>query len=198
MNDRIARVLGALGFLLSIFTFYFAFWRPPCLQIGIGPQIFIAAKPRVGVLTTLVNDGAHEVIITSGKLQLDNSRFTLPLTISALQSESWEYDIEGNHQNPTSVRYSFFTPFAIKPHDQASASLWFVSIDGFPLNAGKHTAVMVLEEANGQSISLQFEIELKQPDLTALYEKKKGKEQAGIEYPVNIISQTTTNTCPLF
>jgi hypothetical protein len=57
---------------------------------------------------------------------------------------------------------------------------------------------MVLEEANGQSISVPFEIELRQPDLTALYEKKKSKEEAGIEYPVNIISQTTTNACPLF
>jgi hypothetical protein len=57
---------------------------------------------------------------------------------------------------------------------------------------------MILEEASGQSISVQFEIELSQPDLAALYEKKKGKEEAGIEYPMNIISQTTTNACPLF
>jgi hypothetical protein len=92
MSDRTARGLAALSLVVSAITFYFAYWRPACLRVGIGPQIFIAAKPRIGVLTTLVNDGAHEVIITSGKLQLDNSRFTVSLTTSALQSESWEYD----------------------------------------------------------------------------------------------------------
>lgn len=198
MSDRIARGLAVFSLIVSVITFYFAYWRPACLRVGIGPQIFVAAKPRIGVLATLVNDGAHEVIVTTGRLQLDNSQFTLPLTTSALQSESWEYDTEGNQQKSISVRYSFFTPFAVKSHDQASASLWFVATDSFLLSAGKHIAVMVLEEANGQSISVQFEIELRQSDVTALYVKKNDKEQAGIEYPINIISQTPANACPLF
>ena len=196
--DWIARVLGIAGLAISLLTFYFSSWRPACIRIGLGPQIFVASKPRIGVLTTVVNEGAHEVVITSGELEIDNSQFTLPLTSTALQSESWEYDTEGNRQKQTSIRYSFFTPFAVKPHDEASASLWFVATDTFQLTPGRHVASVVLRNANHGSVSLQFEIELKQSDLTALYPKKNGKEQAGVEYPIDIVSQMQKSSCPLF
>src|SRR6266849_4403188 len=95
-KDRTARIVGTVGVFISVLTFYFVVWRPACVHVGLGPQVFISSKPRIGVLMTLTNDGAHEIIITSGELNLDSSQFTIPLTTTALQNESWEYDREGN------------------------------------------------------------------------------------------------------
>jgi hypothetical protein len=197
-QDRVARVIGVAGFLLSLATLYFAVIRPPCLKVGLGPEIYIASKPRVGILATLVNEGAQETVITSGELKLDNSQSALQLTETALQSNSWEYDADGNFQNRGSVRFSDFAPFAIKPHDQSSASFWFIARDSFPLSAGRHTAEMVLTDVDQKHVTMEFEIELSTSDVKALYDKKKGKEQAGIEYPIKIISQRQKTSCPLF
>ncbi|HEV3374557.1 MAG TPA: hypothetical protein VG051_02575 [Candidatus Acidoferrum sp.] len=192
------RLFAFAGFLVSLVTFYFALWKPACVRIGLGPQAFIASKPRVGVLATLANDGANGIIITSGELTLDDAGLKLPLTTIAIQSESWEYDDEGNQQKVSPFRYSFFTPFAIKPHDETSTVMWFVAPKSFPLGAGKHKAMMVIEDSKQHRISAMFEIELGQSDVEALYEKKKGKEQAGIEYPITIIPQQGGEYCPLF
>lgn len=103
LKDRLARtmaiaglVVAIAGLFISMVTFYFSFWKPPCLRVSLGPQVYIASKPRVGVLATLVNAGASEIIIASGELKLDEGQFTLPLTTTAIQTESWEYDDEGN------------------------------------------------------------------------------------------------------
>ncbi len=197
-RDQVARITGILGVVLALVTFYFAVGQPACLKVGLGPQISIASKPRVGILATLVNEGARQTIITSGELKLDNAPFALPLTATALQSDSWEYDDQGNFKNRNPVRFSLFTPFAIKPHDQASASFWFIAHDSFPLVPGRHTAEIVLTDMNQKGVAIKFETELQQSDLNALYEKKQGKEQAGIEYPVRIISQTQETGCSIF
>ena len=196
--DRVARLIGLAGFLLALATLYFAVLRPPCLKVGLGPEIYIASKPRLGVLTTLVNEGARETVITSGELKLDNSQSPLPLTETALQSNSWEYDAEGNFQNRGSVRFSDFAPFAIKPNDQVSASFWFVARDSFPLSAGRHTAEMVLTDVDQKHVTIVFDMELSESDVKALYDKKKGKEQAGIEYPIKVISQKQKTSCQIF
>src|ERR1700737_3950541 len=158
--DWVARTLGIAGLAAALLTLYFNVWRPACIRIGLGPQIFVASKPRIGLLVTLTNEGAHEIVITSGELALDNSQFKLPLTSTALQSESWEYDLEGNKQKRTAVRYSFFTPFAVKPRDQIATGLWFVATNTFQLSPGRHTATMILKDASQRSVSLQFEIDL--------------------------------------
>jgi hypothetical protein len=197
-KDWVARGTGIAGFLLALATLYFAVAKPACLKVGLGPKVYIAAKPRVGILATVVNEGAREAIITSGELSWDNPQFTLPLTEMSLQPESWEYDDEGNFQKRSSIRFSPFMPFAIKPNDQVSVSLWMVAHDAFPLSAGRHTAKMVLTDVEQKSVEIEFQIELLQSDINALYEKKKGKEQEGIEYPINVVSQRQKTGCSIF
>jgi hypothetical protein len=55
-----------------------------------------------------------------------------------------------------------------------------------------------IEDSKHHRIPVGFEIEFEQLDVTALYEKNKGREQAGIEYPLPIISQKGGEYCPLF
>jgi hypothetical protein len=86
----------------------------------------------------------------------------------------------------------------LKAHDQTSASFWFVAVKSFPLTAGRHKAAIVIEDSKQHRISVAFEIELEQSTIEALYEKKKGKEQAGIEYPLTVVSQQAGEYCPLF
>jgi hypothetical protein len=197
-KDWLARWTGIAGFVLALATLYFAVLRPACLKVGLGPKVYIASKPRIGILATVVNEGAREAIITSGELRLDNSQFTLPLTEISLQPESWEYDAEGNFQKRSSIRFSPFMPFAIKPNDQASVSLWFVAHDAFPLSPGRHIAEMVLTDVQQKRVQIEFQMELLQSDLNALYEKKNGTKQEGIEYSIKVVSQTQKTGCSIF
>ncbi|MGH9498168.1 MAG: hypothetical protein ACRD3L_03420 [Terriglobales bacterium] len=198
--DKIARWLGFAGLVISVAlwlcTFYFSSIRPECVKIGLAPQIFIASKPRFGILATFVNEGIRQAVVISGELRLDNRQPTLPLSETAVQSEGWEYDVEGNRTKVSNIRFEFFTPFAIKPHDQVSFSLWFVAQKAFKLGPGHHKVEIVLNVADGQSIGTEFDVDLTQV-LDTLYGDKESKEQPGIEYPIDILSQRQTTSCPL-
>jgi len=202
-KDKFARALATLGFVVSLvglcvsgFTLYWTSLRPACLRVAVGPKIFLALKPRIGVLVTLTNEGARQIVVTSGQLQIAES--ILKLTTTASESETWEYSPEGD-QKTRSVRYAYFTPFAVKAHDQATASLWFVAGQFVRLQPGRYPIKIVLNDADNQEpAELHIEIELSQTDIDLLYRKGEKGELPGVEFPIEVKSQSQINRCTSF
>ena len=95
--------------------FYVLSIKPACIKVGLAPQVFVASKPRFGILATFVNEGARQTVVTSGELKLDNPQSTLPLSETAAQEESWEYDAEGNWAKDNNRRFAYFSPIGSNP-----------------------------------------------------------------------------------
>lgn len=186
--DWPARIVSVLSLIVAATTLYCSTLRAPDVRVSVGQHVLVNQKPRIGVLCSFTNEGAHQAVITSATLKWDYPSVTLPLQMTSTTLEQWEFDDQGNIKEVVPARYTpLVAPIAIKGRDQAGAFFWFTSIDrAFEYTSGKHSAILTIYSGAEKLAENQFEITLKDSDIENL---KNQKNSPTAEYRIEVLSQ---------
>jgi hypothetical protein len=103
--------------------------------------------PRIGVISSFVNGGARQTIITNAVLDLESPKVTLPLAWAGESFGGWE-ESEGVFK-PFAAKYNLAAPIPVKGHDTAAAIFWFVPTASFELTPGRHEFVLSVTSQDG-------------------------------------------------
>ncbi len=187
-NNEQKTILSVVSILLSlcalVFTLYFQFLLGPKLQIAIGQDIFLNAKPRIGVLCGIYNSGARAGTIVRGSLKVDGTEMHLGLT--SPQFESWTITSKGNRETAEKMTYSYFRPVVVEPRTSRAVTLWFIRAAGDSFFArGEHTCELSLYDGvRSDPVArkiFRFQLEPQQVANIERYD--------AAEFPVRILSQ---------
>lgn len=147
--------------------------KKPTLTIALGRDVFLAAKPYVGVMVSVNNSGAQTGVVARGSMLFD--AHTLELVMMSPQTESWTY---GPKRDEIPMRFSYFAPIMIGKAASISSVLWFQRDMGSTrlFTAGRHVLELRLySDVGAESVAeKRFEISLTDHDVAFLY--RKGNE----------------------
>jgi len=144
-TDKWARAIAVLSLLVSCGTLFFSTFEPASIRVGVGRHMLVTGRPRIGVLCTLVNNGARSAIMQSGTLQWDNPAAEFQLTMVSTKLEEWTYDESGQQKDTSPTTFTLVSPIAIKGRDQATAILWFTANTSFVYSPGEHKLLLKLD-----------------------------------------------------
>lgn len=130
--DIIAIVISLSALLV---TLHFQYWKGASLTIGIGQDVLINSRPRIGLICSFYNSGARAATIIKGDLMWDGkTEFALEMT--SPQFETWQYvpevvEADGKKEHRARVakgeetNFSYFPPVVVKPREYQSVVVWF-------------------------------------------------------------------------
>jgi hypothetical protein len=120
--DWIALGVSVIALGLAGASFYYSEFRGPDISVAVGHDVLITKTtglgPRIGVICSLVNEGARQTIITNATLDVDSPSVTLPLAMVGESFGGWEES--GGVFKPSATRYNLAAPIPVKGHDKAA------------------------------------------------------------------------------
>ena len=79
--DKVIKILAILGFLITFYTLYCNFLKPPKLELKIGKRVLLIwhdnvwkSAPMIDAYCTIINDGARPIIIDKICVELNKDK----------------------------------------------------------------------------------------------------------------------------
>jgi hypothetical protein len=156
------------------------------LSIGIADQAFLNAKPRIGLLSNLQNDGATAGTFISGELIWDST--PLKLVMTSPQLETWSYSTKGQMNGTGPTTFTFVAPVRIQSHGSAAVTLWFTRTENLAdrlFTYGDHTLEVRLYDGiqNAPVVRRDFKTRLETKQVSDIY--SSGNETAEFTVPLS-------------
>ena len=172
--EKISNGLAALALVVSSIAFYFTSCQPADLRIGLSESILLNAKPRIGLLASVQNDGARAGGFVSGALMWDSIQ--LDLVMVSPKIETWTYPAGGVRKNVEETQFTFVAPVHIQPHTSEPAMLWFTRTESAAdrlFTSGTHSLqVRLLDGVGKEPVARRnFQCALRSDDIANIYAK---------------------------
>jgi hypothetical protein len=182
--DWLALLVSTLALALAAGSFIYTEFRGPEIYLAIGHDVLVTKTnnlgPRIGVICSLVNEGARQTIITDAALDIDSPKITLPLAMVGESFGGWEES--GGVFKATPAKYNLAAPIPVRGHDKAAAIFWFVPVTSFEFTAGRHEFTLSATSQDG-SWKRHFALDITPTDITNM-----GKTPYA-DHPISVVNQ---------
>jgi hypothetical protein len=183
--EKASNSIALIAFVVSSFSLYYTSCEGPRLRIGIAQQAFLNAKPRIGLLTNVQNDGAKAGTFISGRLLWDSIDLRMVMTSPHL--DSWTYTDKGTMKEVDKTTFTFIYPVQIQGHSSQAATLWFSRDEGQGdrlFTSGEHVLEVRLYDGvtNEPIVIRRFGLKLEPQQIADIY--GRGSETTEFAIPL--------------
>lgn len=185
--EKSSNLIALAAFLASGLSLYYTSCEGPKLRIGIAQQAFLNAKPRIGLLANIQNDGAKAGTFIGGELLWDS--VTLRLVMTSPRLDSWTYTDKGKMKEVEKTTFTFVFPAQIQGHSSQPAALWFSREEGANdrlFTSGKHLLEVRLFDGvqTEPVVKRSFSCSLEAKDVANVY--SPGSETSEFTVPLTL------------
>jgi hypothetical protein len=173
-DDRTGHVLDVLSLITAgaalLLTLHFQYWQAASLQLAIGQQVFLNARPRIGLQCSIFNAGARAGTIVSGTATLDDEPFQLVMTSDKI--ETWVITAQGKRKDVAETEMTYFPSIVVAPRGSYAGMLWFVSTKTPPVTFGRKVYTLTVKLFDGlrvdPDVTETISLRLSQEDVDAI------------------------------
>ena len=172
--EKTSNSIATVAFVVAAFSMHDTSCEGPTLRIGVAQQAFLNAKPRIGLVTNVQNDGAKAGTFISGSLSWDS--VVLRMVMTSPRLDSWTYTDKGMMKEAEKTTFTFVYPFHIQGHSSQPATFWF-SRDEKPgdrlFTSGAHTLEVRLYDGiqSDPVVTWTFHCTLEPQQINDIYDK---------------------------